>query len=167
MAYCLTAPSHYLNQHWFIITKAPDSIRQCSLRGNALWFQKIHLSFIVSNYALLLDEPQSQTLIIWSYVPRLWGFFPRKSHWVNLCFFFSCIRADPMFVPSQWETVLLCNDGSDWLGASLESALCMHLAWFSYTKHCYLWWHIDGRGPVSCFCLFVFSCLPGRCQAIT
>ena len=27
------------------------------------------------------------------------------------------------FVPSQWETALLCNDASHWLGASLESAL--------------------------------------------
>ena len=34
------------------------------------------------------------------------------------------IRADSRFAPSQWETVLLCNDiGSHWLGASLESAL--------------------------------------------
>ena len=32
-------------------------------------------------------------------------------------------RADSRFAPSQWETVLLCNDLSDWLGASLESAL--------------------------------------------
>ena len=32
-------------------------------------------------------------------------------------------RADPRFVPNQWETVLLCNDVSHWLGASLESAL--------------------------------------------
>ena len=27
------------------------------------------------------------------------------------------------YVPSQWETVLLCNDVSHWLGKSLESAL--------------------------------------------
>ena len=27
------------------------------------------------------------------------------------------------FVPSQWETALLCNDVSHWLGPSLESAL--------------------------------------------
>ena len=33
------------------------------------------------------------------------------------------IRADSRFVPSQWETVLLCNDISHCLGASLESAL--------------------------------------------
>ena len=31
--------------------------------------------------------------------------------------------ADSRFAPSQWETVLLCNDGSHWLGASLQSAL--------------------------------------------
>ena len=33
------------------------------------------------------------------------------------------IRADSRFVPSQWETALLCNAVSHWLGASLESAL--------------------------------------------
>ena len=32
-------------------------------------------------------------------------------------------RADSRFVPNQWETGLLCNDVSHWLGASLESAL--------------------------------------------
>ena len=32
-------------------------------------------------------------------------------------------RADSRFVPSQWETALLCNDISHWLGTSLESAL--------------------------------------------
>ena len=32
-------------------------------------------------------------------------------------------RADSRLAPSQWETVLLCNDVSHWLDASLESAL--------------------------------------------
>ena len=32
------------------------------------------------------------------------------------------IRADSRFAPSQWETALLCNDVSHWLGASPESA---------------------------------------------
>ena len=32
-------------------------------------------------------------------------------------------RAHCRFAPSQWETALLCNDVSHWLGASLESAL--------------------------------------------
>ena len=31
-------------------------------------------------------------------------------------------RADSRFVPSQWETALLCKDVSHWLVASLESA---------------------------------------------
>ena len=32
-------------------------------------------------------------------------------------------RADSRLAPSQWETSLLCNDVSHWLGANLESAL--------------------------------------------
>ena len=32
-------------------------------------------------------------------------------------------RADSRFAPSQWETALLCNDVSHWLGTNLESAL--------------------------------------------
>ena len=32
-------------------------------------------------------------------------------------------RADSRLVHSQWETALLCNDVSHWLGASLDSAL--------------------------------------------
>ena len=32
-------------------------------------------------------------------------------------------KADLRFAPNQWETALLCNNFSHWLGASLESAL--------------------------------------------
>ena len=32
-------------------------------------------------------------------------------------------RVDSRFEPSQWETVLLCNDICHWLGANLESTL--------------------------------------------
>ena len=35
--------------------------------------------------------------------------------------------ADSRFSPSQWETALLCNDVSHWLGANLESALWIHV----------------------------------------
>ena len=37
--------------------------------------------------------------------------------WICVC------RDASRFVASQWETALLCNDVSHWLGASLESAL--------------------------------------------
>ena len=33
---------------------------------------------------------------------------------------------DFRFVPSQWETALLCNDVSHWLSANLESVLCVY-----------------------------------------
>ena len=40
------------------------------------------------------------------------------------------IRAVTRFAPSQWQTVLLCNNVSHWLGASLESGLKMTMtAW--------------------------------------
>ena len=41
--------------------------------------------------------------------------------WSMLC----CTLADSRFAPSQLETALLRNDVSHWLGASLESALCL------------------------------------------
>ena len=36
---------------------------------------------------------------------------------------FESFRADSRFAPSQWETTLLCNNVSHWLGLSLDSAL--------------------------------------------
>ena len=47
----------------------------------------------------------------------------------NVCTYYSSAtheiqpRAEFRFAPSQWETALLCNNISHWLGASLESAL--------------------------------------------
>ena len=43
-------------------------------------------------------------------------------------------RADSRFAPSQWEMVLLCNNVSHWLGASLESALYM-IVWKKSRSH--------------------------------
>ena len=40
------------------------------------------------------------------------------------------LRADSRFVPSQWETALLCNDIFQWLGASQESALTLIPCWY-------------------------------------
>ena len=41
------------------------------------------------------------------------------SHSLDQC------RADSRFVPSQWETALLCNDISHWLATNLELALSL------------------------------------------
>ena len=41
------------------------------------------------------------------------------------------IRAESRFAPSQWETALLCNDVSHWLGANLESALILYAYYLS------------------------------------
>ena len=54
------------------------------------------------------------------------------------------IRADSGVAPTQWETALLCNDVSNWLGATLESALhivpaliytCAYVIWSLCTAY--------------------------------
>ena len=49
-------------------------------------------------------------------------------------------RADSRFAPSQWETALLCNDISHWLGTNLESALLA--IWWAYHICILSWWGI-------------------------
>ena len=88
--------------------------------------------------------------------------------WIKYGTCMSHYRADSRLVPSQWETALLCNDVSHWLGAKLESALYYNYAinlvrgrsaarWFLYhgwVQHLVvimlhggaLWsWYQDGR----------------------
>ena len=48
----------------------------------------------------------------------------------------SYYRADSRFAPSQWETALLCNDVSHWLGASLESSLLCIVSLHAL-RHCH------------------------------
>ena len=53
---------------------------------------------------------------------------------------YSCHRiymADSRFASSQWETALLCNDVSHWLGASLESAL--YISWIAWIRSLTCW----------------------------
>ena len=47
-------------------------------------------------------------------------------------------RADSRLASSQWETALLCNDVSHWLGASLESALCVACMMLMCHSSCFL-----------------------------
>ena len=104
----------------------------------------------------------------WSYhspVLRLWSSIPSGSRsrktpvtpqsLKTLCLgaldSFIFFRADPRFVPSQWETALLCNDISHWLGAILESALFL-IFWCFFllaaTKQLYKWYFPSVRPSV-------------------
>ena len=80
---------------------------------------------------------------------------PRSSHCDGACGV--AVRqtsADSRFAPSQWEMVLLYNDVSHWLGASLESALqifwrlpavwwCFQCHWLHVTKNYKKEWLCD------------------------
>ena len=61
-------------------------------------------------------------------------------------------RADSRFAPSQWETALLCNDVSQWLGVNLESALLL--------------WHCITISPASCKHLCFREWLPTLNQCL-
>ena len=64
-------------------------------------------------------------------------------------------RADSRCAPSQWETALLCNDVSHWLGASLESALYSHIIIGHVIRRPHCTVHPMNYVPCSCF---VVSC---------
>ena len=65
----------------------------------------------------------------------MWGVFCEFKVWSVFCLvYWSAVhwngsaiifRADSRFAPSQWETALLCNAVSHWLGTSLESILVL------------------------------------------
>ena len=70
-------------------------------------------------------------VMTWERFPHYWPFV-RGIHWCPLMkgvcqhghpiIKWAVRRADSRFAPSQWETALLCNDVSHWLGANLETA---------------------------------------------
>ena len=64
---------------------------------------------------------------------------------------FEChiLRADSRFAPSQWETALLCNNASHWLGASLESA--------QYTYRISTWRLVYTQSIISTFSIILYT----------
>ena len=83
---------------------------------------------IVSEMAAILSRGGElivpQTMDLNSCINHHWVM--RHSHQPYYIYgrFWSVIRADSRFAPSQWETPLQSNAVSHWLSASLESALC-------------------------------------------
>ena len=70
------------------------------------------------------------------------------------CHLHNMTRADSKFAPSQWETALLCNDVSHWLGANLESALydsswCDNIVAFKWSCWLLMPWHFIWHSRIS------------------
>ena len=71
-----------------------------------MWCFVAHVRFLIFNYV--------------KYLISIWTFVTHSSRSKSR----SC-RVDSRFAPSQWETVLLFNDASHWLGTNLESTLLL------------------------------------------
>ena len=72
------------------------------------------------------------TLVKFPMLVHTWDIFIysySSPHWYFIDIYFfknGFIRADSWLAPNQWEMASLCNDVSDWLGVSLESALFIY-----------------------------------------
>ena len=105
---------------------------QQSVQDNKNTHQTLHYWTFVKENQWSKDSPHKR--------PTVWKEFPCHCHQalgycvdmvhdihaldLDMVFLYSMqqYRVDSRFVPSQWETALLCNDVSHWLGTSLESA---------------------------------------------
>ena len=107
LAFLITGPLYgeSISHRWISLTKAND---------------------------MKLEQPVEQTvnlLVTWYAMALMWRhcddycngpqlYDSLVTTWSN--------RVDSSFAPCQWETALLCNDVSHWLGASLESTLVQY-----------------------------------------
>ena len=73
-----------------------------------------HINHTVLKAVIWHRSTEEDVAIIW-----------RKLYWICVRYHENSFWADSRFAPSQWETVLLCNGGSHWLGTSLESTLSL------------------------------------------
>ena len=143
--YTITYSISCRNDRWIIWTLFGSTLDRIMLQYNSISFSKFkrHLKLrptetspcqcVNYNSTRSYDEAQNCILIGRDFdVETLWSHKHTRIISVTLAPVLRegqiCIRAYSRFPPSQWETALLCNDVSHWLGASLESALCLHVA---------------------------------------
>ena len=118
----LTSSSHYLNQCWL----TPNEISGIHSRVIFTSVLKISIPKLCMEFTHLKSQPD----LPGDYKSKLthWGVLLMRMECqmlhMSICHSAGSVyRADSRFAPSQWETALLCNDISHWLGASLETAL--------------------------------------------
>ena len=154
--------------HWYTRYASHKIIRpllsyyMCEYRITECWDLSINLfangGFIgYHNGKLGATSDKASTMIFWGLSVHMRSMFHMDSiiclHCLDLDVIsvqISNYRADSRFAPSQWETALLCNDVSHWLGASLESHL-------NYIPNYYVGCNYLSM-PIPSFCAKVFIC---------
>ena len=102
MAWCLTAPSHYLNQYWILTSEVLWHSHEGFFSEKKSRYLSLTWLFKITILRLQLHLPRANELRLYVYI----GY-----------------RADSRFAPSQCETSSQSNAVSHWLGTNLESAL--------------------------------------------
>ena len=121
------APSHYLNQCWFIVNVTQGNLYPRDRNWNSIFsieqveFETVACKKVPHSSGLQCNKTARLLVVPWrgigdSYLPE-----QGMTQCADII-----IMVDSGLAPSQWETALHCNDVSHWLGASLESALIMH-----------------------------------------
>ena len=98
-----------------------DSWEQFPLKFEEKCMHGNEFENIMCERAAILSRPQFKSIQVSN--GSIIGLMPTRIHFQKHWWTSFRIRADSRFVPSQWETALLCNGVSHWLGASLEPAL--------------------------------------------
>ena len=102
--------------------------RSSGVHSKLIFASILKISFL--KFCSKFTHLKSQPDLPGDYEPKLthWGLLLMKMECqmlhMSICHSAGLVyRADSRFAPSQWETALLCNDVSHWLGARVESAL--------------------------------------------
>ena len=119
-----------MNQCWNIVNWTLKNTLQWNFNRNSnIFIQENAFESVVCERAAILSRPQCVDICNSNSVKcnseTAWMGREKRYRvcvWINWnsnTSGLSCIRADSRFAPSQWETALLCNDVSHWVGASL------------------------------------------------
>ena len=137
--FCLSLNVRTSSAAFYLEDEDSDFVHYVMLRAVQRFYSEYNRYPGYYNESLEADIPKLKVRNVRSFglvkdncSPQFIHCFPRhtKYSWVH---YNTVYRADSRFAPCQWETALLCNSVSHWLGVSLESALGVIQHYITYS----------------------------------
>ena len=110
----------FLRRGYTIVWCSCSSYALSSIFHSPTWFLLIEMHSCLMSLAYT-EENNVHSFAQTSYHSHI---DTTRWHVMWITYFSLCDRVDSRFVPSQWETALLCNDASHCPGTRIESVLC-------------------------------------------